>query len=149
MVYISSVVHFCKDNLSSTFVKTISAPQGRKRSLFATTQESTRNDVERSFGVLQARFAIVRGLACLWRTETLDYIMKACIILHDMIIDDDRDADGAEDFDYEQVPESIPITVSHEPIEEFSQFTAFIVAHENIRNRETHSELLSDLVEHL
>ena len=66
-----------------------------------------------------------------------------------MIIDDDRDADGAEDFDYEQVPESIPITVSHEPIEEFSQFTAFIVAHENIRNRETHSELLSDLVEHL
>ena len=46
----------------STFVKTSPAPQGRKRSLFATTQESTRKDVERAFGVLQARFAIVVGL---------------------------------------------------------------------------------------
>ena len=47
------MVYFCKDNL---------APKGRKRSLFATTQESTRKDVERAFGVLQARFAIVVGL---------------------------------------------------------------------------------------
>ncbi|XP_050258839.1 uncharacterized protein LOC126703810 [Quercus robur] len=39
---------------SSTFVKTIPSPQGRKNSLFATTQESTRKDVERAFGVLQA-----------------------------------------------------------------------------------------------
>ena len=63
----------------STFVKTL-APQGRKRSLFATTQESTRKDVEHAFEVLQARFAIVHGLAHLWRTEALDYIMKAFII---------------------------------------------------------------------
>ena len=35
----------------STFVKTIPTPQGRKRSIFATTQESTRKDVERAFGV--------------------------------------------------------------------------------------------------
>ena len=47
-----------------------------------------------------------------------------------MIIEDDHDSNRAEDFDYEQVPESIPITVSLEPIEEFSQFTVFIVAHE-------------------
>ena len=66
-----------------------------------------------------------------------------------MIIEDERDTNGAEDFDYEQVPESIPITVSHEPIEEFSQFTVFIAAHEKIRDRETHFELQSDLVEHL
>ena len=132
----------------STFVKT-SAPQGRKRSLFATTQESTRKDVERAFGVLQARFAIVRGLAHLWRTKALDYIMKACIILHNMIIEDEHDANGAEDFDYEQVPKNIPTIVSHKPTEEFSQFMAFIVAHEKIRNRETHSKLQSNHVEHL
>ena len=134
------MVHFCKDN---------PAPQGRKRSLFATTQESTRKDVKRAFGVLQAQFAIVRGLAHLWRIKTLDYIMKACIILHDMIIEDERDANGAEDFDYEKVPKSIPTTVSHEPTEEFSQFAAFIAAHEKIRNRETHYQLQLDLVEHL
>ncbi|XP_050258770.1 uncharacterized protein LOC126703730 [Quercus robur] len=116
----------------STFVKTIRAPQGKKNSLFATTQESTRKDVECAFGVLQTRFAIVRGPARLWRKEALDYIMKACIILHNMIIENERDANGAEDFDCEQVPESIPTTVSHEPTEEFSQFTTFIVAHEKL-----------------
>lgn len=66
-----------------------------------------------------------------------------------MIIEFECDANGAEDFDYEQVPESIPTIVSHEPIEEFSQFSAFIAAHEKIRNRENHSKLQSDLVEHL
>ena len=47
-----------------------------------------------------------------------------------MIIEDERDANEAEDFDYEQVPKSIPTTVSHKPTKEFSQFTAFIVTHE-------------------
>ena len=80
--------------------------------------------------MLQARFAIVRGPAHLWRTKALDYIMKAYIILHNMIIEDEHDANGAEDFDYEQVPKNIPTIVSHKPTEEFSQFMAFIVAHE-------------------
>ena len=66
-----------------------------------------------------------------------------------MKIEDERNANGSEDFDYEQVLESVHTTMSHEPTEEFSQFTAFIAAHEKIRNRETHSELQSDLVEHL
>ncbi|XP_075640516.1 uncharacterized protein LOC142612289 [Castanea sativa] len=99
----------------STFVKTIPSPQGRNNSLFATTQESTRKDAKHAFGVLQGQFAIVRGPARLWRIEALDYIIKACIILHNMIIEDERDANGAEDLDYEHVPESIPTTVSHEP----------------------------------
>ena len=43
----------------ATFVKTIPLPQGQKKKLFAERQESVRKDVERAFGVLQARFAIV------------------------------------------------------------------------------------------
>ena len=61
--------------------------------------------------------------------------MKACIILHNMIIEFECDANGVEDFDYEQVPESIPTIVSHKPTKEFSQFSVFIAAHEKIRNR--------------
>ena len=49
----------------ATFVKTIPLPQGPKKKLFAERQESVRKDVERAFGLLQARFAIVRGLALL------------------------------------------------------------------------------------
>jgi hypothetical protein len=49
--------------------------------VFAAAQESTRKDVERAFGVLQARFAIIRGPAHGWNCETLINIMKACIIM--------------------------------------------------------------------
>ncbi|TVT99822.1 hypothetical protein EJB05_54780, partial [Eragrostis curvula] len=55
----------------STFVKTISKPLGNKRIHFAKTQESVRKGVERAFGVLQARWAIVRGPARFWDQHTL------------------------------------------------------------------------------
>jgi len=45
----------------STFVKTTPRPLGANRKYFASKQESARKDVERVFGVLQSRFAIVRG----------------------------------------------------------------------------------------
>ncbi|GAA0150247.1 hypothetical protein LIER_09230 [Lithospermum erythrorhizon] len=46
----------------ATFVKSIWAPIGIKRKYFAIVHEGLRKDVERAFGVLQAKFAIVRGL---------------------------------------------------------------------------------------
>jgi hypothetical protein len=50
-------------------------------------QEAVRKDVERDFGVLQSRFAIVRGPARLWE-QTLSDIMIACIIIHNMIVEE-------------------------------------------------------------
>ena len=50
----------------ATFLKTISMPQGEKRKLFAQRQESARKDVERAFGVLQSRFAIIHGPTRFW-----------------------------------------------------------------------------------
>lgn len=41
------------------------------------------------FGVLQARFAIVASLARLWSPNILTLIMEACVILHNMIIEDE------------------------------------------------------------
>ena len=61
----------------------------KKKILFAQAQEANKKDVERAFGVLQARFAIVRGLARFFHTETLQDIMKACVILHNMIVEDE------------------------------------------------------------
>ncbi|RWR92880.1 putative nuclease HARBI1 [Cinnamomum micranthum f. kanehirae] len=75
----------------ATFVKTISYPNGPKATNFAAAQESVRKDMERAFGVLQARFSIVRGLARFWDRQTLQHIMKTCIIMHNMIIEDERD----------------------------------------------------------
>jgi len=73
----------------STFFKTIPRPLGAKRKYFASKQESARKDVERAFGVLQSCFAIVRGPVRYWDEETLANIMKACIIMHNMIIEDE------------------------------------------------------------
>ncbi|KAF8408724.1 hypothetical protein HHK36_004789 [Tetracentron sinense] len=50
----------------STFVKTISSPQGNRQKYFTAAQESARKDVERAFGVLQARFTIVHGPTRFW-----------------------------------------------------------------------------------
>ena len=72
-----------------TFMKTIPSPQEEKRKCFAELQESTMKDVERAFGVLQARFTIIRQPATFFYLETLRDIMKACIILHNMIIGDE------------------------------------------------------------
>jgi len=43
----------------ATLVKSISQPMGNKNKYFAKAQEATRKDVERAFGVLQSRSAIV------------------------------------------------------------------------------------------
>ena len=59
---------------------------------FAKSQESARKDVERAFDVPQARFSIVRGPTRLWKLEVLKDIMKTCIILHNMIVEDERNA---------------------------------------------------------
>ncbi|KAF8394244.1 hypothetical protein HHK36_020451 [Tetracentron sinense] len=130
----------------STFVKTIPSPQGNKQKYFAAAQESARNDVERAFGVLQARFAIVRGPARFWKCETLKDIMKACIIIHNMIVEDERDVNGAEDFNYDAIDESPHAPMSHERTTELMEFIRGI---HRIRDRGTHSQLQSDLVEHL
>ncbi|XP_057439899.1 uncharacterized protein LOC130731648 [Lotus japonicus] len=73
----------------ATFVKTIPMSQGEKRQKFAKRQEGARNDVERAFGVLQSRFAIVRGPSRFWHPNEMKSIMYACIILHNMIVEDE------------------------------------------------------------
>ena len=54
-------------------------------------QEAYQKDVERAFSVLQSHFAIVGGPARFWRKNVLHDIMTACIIMHNMIVEDERD----------------------------------------------------------
>uniref|UniRef100_A0A0D3E0K5 DDE Tnp4 domain-containing protein n=1 Tax=Brassica oleracea var. oleracea TaxID=109376 RepID=A0A0D3E0K5_BRAOL len=75
----------------STFIQSITLPQTPQQELFAKVQETTRKDVERAFGVLQARFAIVRNPVKTLDKEKIWKIMRACIIQHNMIVEDERD----------------------------------------------------------
>ena len=81
-----------------------------------------RNDVERAFGMLQARFAIVRGPARFFYSETLQDIMKACVILHNKIVEDERDVNEAVEVDYEQIDNNPTIQLSREYTNEFTEF---------------------------
>ncbi|KAI8538373.1 hypothetical protein RHMOL_Rhmol09G0097800 [Rhododendron molle] len=119
--------------------------QGNKKK-FAQQQESTRKDVERAFGVLQARFAIVQGPGQLWDKKTLKDIMLTCIILHNMIIEDERDYNGATDLNYDPLEHTPLVEVSHERT---TDLVEFIQRNHLIRDRGTHSQLQADLIEHL
>ncbi|XP_061999153.1 uncharacterized protein LOC133716457 [Rosa rugosa] len=74
-----------------TLVQSIKHPENDVEVYFSTKQEVYRKDVERAFGILQARFAIIRQPARGWERESLSTIMLACIILHNMIVKDERD----------------------------------------------------------
>ncbi|KAG8047006.1 hypothetical protein GUJ93_ZPchr0008g12161 [Zizania palustris] len=126
----------------ATFVKTIQMPQGNKNKYFAKAQEAVRKDIERAFGVLQARFAIVRGPARFWDPYTLGEIMRACVIMHNMIIEDERDDDL--DFNFDGVGD--PVIVSHEHTPDLDEF---IDNYRKIKDKTMHTQLQDDLVEHL
>ncbi|KAL0002629.1 hypothetical protein SO802_016410 [Lithocarpus litseifolius] len=96
--------------------------EDKKKILFAKAQEASRKDVERAFGVLQARFAIVRGPARFFHSETLQDIMKACVILHNMIVEDERDVNEAMELDYEKIDDNLTIQLSWEHTNTFTEF---------------------------
>jgi hypothetical protein len=99
---------------------------------------------------LQSRFAIVRGPARFWDKDTLREIMTACVIMHNMIIEDERNEDEDEDVDihYDGVGELVR-TTPPEQRNSTHEFHDFIQAHRDIRNKETHCQLQEDLIEHL
>jgi hypothetical protein len=111
-------------------MKTIFNPQNKKEDEFAKMQEACRKDIERAFGVLQARFAIVRGPARFWDERTLRNIMTYCVILHNMIIEDERDLNL--EFFYDNVGSRVKPTRNPDEIQ------AFLETYCNIENVETH-----------
>ncbi|XP_052185255.1 uncharacterized protein LOC127796890 [Diospyros lotus] len=116
---------------------------GLKKKHFAKAQESARKDVERAFKVLQARFVIVHGPIRFWDEETLADIMKVCIIMHNMVIKDEGDIDN-NDFDGSDANPPVEVSHAYTPkLEDFMQ------THCQIRDSATHSQLQSDLIEHL
>jgi len=136
----------------ATFVKKIPLPQCEKDKLYAEHQNGARKDVERAFGVLQARFAIIRNPSRMWQMNSLAEIMYACIILHNMIVEDERDSfrvryDDNYESEYDQPSSSSKLAgFGHGPIHGFS---TLLEVEEDIRNRDMYRRLKEDLVEHI
>jgi hypothetical protein len=108
---------------------------GNKNKYFAKAQEAARKDVERAFGVLQSRFAVVRGPARFWDIETLGLIMRVCVIMHNMIVEDEGFVDLDERF------EDGGQNVQPDRGQATKSLAKFIDAHKRIRDPETHFQL--------
>ncbi|TVU11822.1 hypothetical protein EJB05_45428, partial [Eragrostis curvula] len=132
----------------AVFVKTIAGPQSEKDKLFARHQEGARKDVECAFGVLQSRFNIVTRPARMWKRRDVVNIMQVCVILHNMIVEDEKDL-ARVPLDINEIPGSsiaLPPEVSTTANPCFAQVLQRNAA---IQARSTHVELKNDLVEHI
>jgi hypothetical protein len=121
-------------------VKTIRDPTEEINKRFA-KQEACRKDVERAFDALQPRWAIARHPARTWSHHTMWEVMRACVIMHNMIVEDEHDEelhDQGWQFQGELV----------EPQPGPSLWDEFIAVHHEIRDRHTHNQLHADLIEH-
>jgi hypothetical protein len=54
-------------------------------------ETNARKDIERAFGVLQRRFCILKQPARLYDRNQLRNVVLACIILHNMIVEDEKE----------------------------------------------------------
>ena len=126
-------------------------PQGPKAVLFAQHQEAVRKDVERAFGVLQSRFAIVKNPALFWDKIKIGRIMRACIILHNMIVENERD--GYSLFNVDEFQQGEDNGSSHVDLMYSTDIPTNIANMMNvrtrIRDRQMHQQLKDDLVEHV
>ncbi|OWY96494.1 hypothetical protein PHMEG_00033228, partial [Phytophthora megakarya] len=135
----------------ATLVKSIPIPRDNKEKHFAKKQEGSRKDVERGFGVLQARFAIVKGPSRFWSPTDLTDIMTACVILHNMIVEDERgenlpwDYDGASNVSVYRIAADCSEDHDNSDVG-FDSFLARLTA---IRSKQMHIQRQKDLVEHL
>jgi len=127
----------------ATLVKGVAAPVTEKQQLFTMKQSAYRKDVERAFGVLQAKFAVVRGPAKMHHVKNLDYTMRCCVIIHNMAVEDEHGLPRPRIEDFEN-GRKLPLLPKNVPrIEEL------IANHKKIENKEVHYRLQNDLMEHV
>jgi hypothetical protein len=132
----------------AAIMKTIPSPQNDKDKCYATRQESVRKDVECAFGVLQSRFNIVSRPARLWKRQNVVNIMQCCVILHNMIIEDEKEL--------ARIPIDLNMNAGASivlPLEVSTQsnpcFVDVLRRNAEIRDNTKHIELKKDLVEHI
>ncbi|CAI9282155.1 unnamed protein product [Lactuca saligna] len=123
----------------SIFVKSFTCPNDPKRKKFKEAQESARKDVERAFGVLKRRWQVLKVGARSYEVKMLQHVMYACIILHNMILEDEGRAICRYN-ENEVLPNIEGVAVGTQE---------YWVNRREVHNRDFHQALRADLVEHI
>ncbi|XP_022552506.2 putative nuclease HARBI1 [Brassica napus] len=131
----------------ATFIQFIPLPQGRKAEKFAEKQESARKDVERAFGILQSRFAIVKNPALQWDKAKIGKIMKTCVILHNMIVENERH--GYAQINTSEFESGESSRSSRVRSRDSIHVGDMLGIRREVRDLEKHARLKADLVENI
>jgi len=134
----------------AVFVKSIRLPTDEKERRYAAEQEGARKDIERAFGVLQRRFCILKLPARLFDRAVLRDVVLACIILHNMIVEDEKEAEIIEEnLDLNVPPSSTTVQEPEFSPDQEVPLERVLEKDTSIRDRSAHRRLKKDLVEHI
>jgi len=134
----------------AVFVKSIRLPITEKEKLYADEQEGARKDIERAFGVLERRFCILKRPARLYDRNVLRDVVLACIILHNMIVEDEKESSIIqEDLELNVPPSSSTVQDSEFSRDQNVPLERVLEKYVSIRDRSAHRRLKKDLVEHI
>lgn len=125
-------------------IKTINNPGDAASSHYATMQEAARKDIERTFGGLQGKWHILAIPCRLWALHDIRRIMYACIVLHNMVVEDREVVDPkVEDFATrtEIIPNRRDPGVRLSPSDRVGNYI-------DLRDAEIHRRLMNDLKIH-
>jgi hypothetical protein len=107
-------------------------------------QSEYQKDVEHVFGVLQAKYTIIKGPVRQWSVEDLKYIVDCVIILHNMWIMYENDMDELKIEDYDDTTRP-----TLDPNRNMSDVQQLINRHRQIQSHVGNEQLKADLIEHI
>uniref|UniRef100_A0A0D3CCW3 Uncharacterized protein n=1 Tax=Brassica oleracea var. oleracea TaxID=109376 RepID=A0A0D3CCW3_BRAOL len=149
---LSDMEEALKMKLLSEMLSLLMTPFRHEQGSFhAYCRSPPRKDVERAFGVLQARFAIVKNPAILWEKRQIGMAMRTCIILHNMIVENERN--GYTQYDTSEFEEGTSTRSSNVDAPDTSEmppnFGNMLLIRTHVRDRHLHERLKNDLIENI
>lgn len=157
--------YYCVDGIYPSwalFLHTIPHPVEQKEVFFSKQQEAVRKDVERAFGVLVSRFHILSQPCRLHDREEAANVMRASIILHNMVVKSRRDNYESKLHDLLHTPEDRLATEnslfkyndktslqSRGKLVPGTWATHVASREESIQNKTLYAKRMKDMVEHV
>ena len=97
--------------------------------------------------MLQARWRILALPCKFWSVVAMDHVIIACIILHNMIIEDEWDTKDTNEYIFDNIQDGFLVdNVNHDNVHTFLDFKAIRM---NYMNEGEHYQLRNDFIEHL